>query len=424
MPRTRNRAVMAERIKVVRIMLMRILTVVAMLLAWGGSVPALDNGLARTPPMGWNSWNAFGLKMNEAMIRSTADAMVSSGLKAAGYQYIIVDAGWKANIRDAAGRLRADPEKFPSGMKALADYVHSKGLKFGIYTDAGSEDCVSGAPGSWGSEELDAASFAEWGVDYVKEDWCNTTGVNAREAYTKMSQAILKTGRPMVFSICEWGDNQPWEWAAPVANLWRTTGDGKDCWDCGRETMNKPGGYPRGWVLILDAQPPLAAYAGPGDWNDPDLLQVGNSGLTTEESRAQFSLWAILAAPLIASNDLRSGDLQAMKPEIREILANRELIAVDQDSKGREGTRVRVAGSGEVWMRPLADGSRAVVLFNRSPSLQTIRVRWTDVGGKQTDSLPLRDLWKHQDLGIAKHGYTARVPAHGVVMIKAGPPIK
>ena len=173
--------------------------------------------------------------------------------------------------------------------------------------------------------------------------------------------------------------------------------------------MNKPGGYPRGWVLILDAQPPLAAYAGPGDWNDPDLLQVGNSGLTTEESRAQFSLWAILAAPLIASNDLRSGDLQAMTPEIREILANRELIAVDQDSRGTEGTRVRVGGSGEVWMRPLADGSRAVVLFNRSPSLQTIRVRWTDVGGKQTDSLPLRDLWKHQDLGIAKHGYLSLI---------------
>ena len=236
---------------------MRILTVLAMLLFCRGAAPALDNGLARTPPMGWNSWNAFGLKMNEAMIRSTADAMVSSGLKSAGYEYIIVDAGWKAKSRDAAGRLRADAEKFPSGMKALADYVHSKGLKFGIYTDAGSEDCVSGAPGSRGFEEMDAASFAEWGVDYVKEDWCNTTGVNAREAYTKMSQAILKTGRPMVFSICEWGDNQPWEWAAPVANLWRTTGDGKDCWDCGRETMNKPGGYPRGWVLILDAQPPL-----------------------------------------------------------------------------------------------------------------------------------------------------------------------
>jgi len=417
MPRTRNRAVMAERIKVVRIMLMRILTVVAMLLAWGGSVPALDNGLARTPPMGWNSWNAFGLKMNEAMIRSTADAMVSSGLKAAGYQYIIVDAGWKANIRDAAGRLRADPEKFPSGMKALADYVHSKGLKFGIYTDAGSEDCVSGAPGSWGSEELDAASFAEWGVDYVKEDWCNTTGVNAREAYSKMSQAILKTGRPMVFSMCEWGDNQPWEWAAPVANLWRTTGDSKDCWDCGRETMNKPGGYPRGWVLILDAQPPLASFAGPGHWNDPDLLQVGQSGLTAEESRAQFSLWAILAAPLISTNDLR-----AMKPEIRDTLANQEVIAVDQDSQGIQGTRVRVAGNGEVWMHPLADGSRAVVLFNRGQTRRTIRVRWGDIGGKQTDGLPLRDLWKHQDLGIVKQGYAAMVPAHGVVMIKAGPP--
>ena len=410
---------MVPRIVVMRMLVMRSLTVAAMLLAGRGSAPTLDNGLARTPPMGWNSWNAFGLKMNEAMIRSTADAMVSSGLKAAGYQYIIVDAGWKANSRDAGGRLQADAEKFPSGMKALADYVHSTGLKFGIYTDAGSEDCVSGAPGSRGFEELDAASFAEWGVDYVKEDWCNTTGVNTRDAYKKMSQAILKTGRPMVFSMCEWGDNQPWKWAAPVANLWRTTGDSKDCWECGRATMNKPGGYPRGWVLILDAQPPLAAYAGPGRWNDTDLLQVGNSGLTTEESQAQFSLWAILAAPLIATNDLRF-----MAPEIRDLLANQEVIAVDQDSQGTEGTRVRAAGRGEIWMRPLADGSRAVVLFNRSRSRRTIRVRWIDIGSKPTDALPLRDLWKHQDLGIVKTGYTARVPSHGVVMIKAGPPAK
>lgn len=369
--------------------------------------------------MGWNSWATYELNINEALIRSMADAMVTSGMKSAGYEYIIVDAGWKAKSRDAGGRLQADQAKFPSGMKALADYVHSEGLKFGLYTDAGSEDCVSNAPGSKNFEEKDASSFAEWGVDFVKEDWCNTNGMSAPEAYRKMSQAIAATGRPMVFSMCEWGDNKPWAWAEPLANLWRTTGDSKDCWDCGRETMNKLGGYPRGWVLILDAQPPLAAYAGPGHWNDPDLLQIGHPGLTIEESRAQFSLWAILAAPLIATNDLRS-----MPPEIREILANQEVVAVDQDSAGKEGTRVRISGKGEIWMRPLADGSRAVVLFNRSRSPLTVRLRWTDIGRKQTDELPLRDLWKHADIGVFKDGYSALVPAHGVVMIKAGLPGK
>jgi alpha-galactosidase len=376
---------------------------------------ALDNGLARTPPMGWNSWATYELKIDEGLIRATADAMVGSGMKDAGYEYIIVDAGWKAKNRDAEGRLSADPEKFPSGMKALADYVHSKGLKFGLYTDAGTEDCVSSAPGSKGFEDKDASSFAEWGVDYVKEDWCNTAGMSAQEAYTKMSRSILATGRPMVFSLCEWGDNKPWNWAAPVGNLWRTTGDSKDCWDCGRETMNKPGGYPRGWVLILDAQPPLAAFAGPGHWNDPDLLQVGQRGLTVEESRAQFSLWAILAAPLIATNDLRS-----LTPEIHEMLLNREVIAVDQDPAGIQGTRVRVEGDREVWMRPLSDGSRAVVLFNRGESSATIRVRWTDIGRKQSDGLEVRDLWKHQNQGSVKAGYSARVPSHGVVIIRVG----
>lgn len=378
---------------------------------------ALDNGLARTPPMGWNSWATYELKIDEGLIRATADAMVSNGMKVAGYEYIIVDAGWKAKNRDAEGRLRADSDKFPSGMKALVDYVHSKGLKFGLYTDAGTEDCVSGAPGSRGFEEKDASSFAEWGVDYIKEDWCNTDGMSAREAYTKMSRAILATGRPMVFSLCEWGDNKPWMWAAPVANLWRTTGDSKDCWDCGQKTMNKPGGYPRGWALILDAQQPLASFAGPGHWNDPDLLQVGQCGLTIEESRAHLSLWAILAAPLIATNDLRS-----MTPEIHEILLNREVVAVDQDSAGVQGTRVRVEGHSEVWMRPLSNGSRAVVLFNRGSSPATVRVRWTDIGRKQTDKLLVRDLWKHQNQACAEAGYSAPVPSHGVVMILVGAP--
>jgi len=382
----------------------------------GGRLGALDNGLARTPPMGWNSWATYELNINEALIRAMADTMVSSGMKDAGYEYVIVDAGWKAKNRNADGKLVADPGKFPSGMKALADYVHGKGLKFGIYTDAGTADCVSGAPGSKGFEEQDARTFAEWGVDYVKEDWCNTQGMDAREVYTKMSRAIAATGRPMVFSMCEWGDNKPWEWAAAVANLWRTTGDSKDCWECGRETMNKPGGYPRGWVLILEAQKPLAAFSGPGHWNDPDMLQVGHPGLSPDESRAHMSLWAILAAPLIATNDLRS-----MVPEVQATLTNQEVVAVDQDPSGKEGTLVRQEGDAEIWARCLSDGTQAVVLFNRGTSAKTIRVRWSDFGWKNGDGVPVRDLWQHKDLGSYKNDFSARVPAHGVVMLKASP---
>ena len=378
------------------------------------SSAALENGLARTPPMGWNSWATYELNINESLIRATADTMVSSGMKNAGYEYIIVDAGWKAKKRAADGRLLADSEKFPSGMKALADYIHSKGLKFGIYTDAGATDCVSDEPGSKGFEEKDAQTFAEWGVDYVKEDWCNTEGMDAKEAYGKMSRAIAATGRPMVFSMCEWGDHQPWKWAESVANLWRTTGDSKDCWDCGRATMNKPGGYPRGWTLILDAQKPLARYAGPGHWNDPDMLQVGHPGLSIDESRAHLSLWAILAAPLIATNDLRS-----MPAEIQLILTNPEVIAVDQAASGIEGTLIRKKGNAEVWARKLSDGKWAVVLFNRSMKSRKIGIQWSDLERSHGKPVSVRDLWQHRDLGLIDEGYTTQVPAHGVVMIKA-----
>lgn len=376
----------------------------------------LENGLARTPPMGWNSWATYQLNIDESLIRATADALVTSGMRDAGYQYVIVDAGWKAKSRDANGRLMADPQKFPSGMKALGDYIHSKGLKFGIYTDAGAADCVSDAPGSQRFEEKDALTFADWGVDYIKEDWCNTAGMDAKEAYSKMSRAIAATVRPMVFSMCEWGDHQPWNWASDVANLWRTTGDSKDCWDCGRETINKPGGYPRGWTLILDAQKPLARFAGPGHWNDPDMLEVGHPGLTVEESRAHFSLWAILASPLIATNDVRS-----MPPEIQGILTNREVVAVDQDPTGIEGTLIHKNGDSEVWARKLSDGSHAVVFFNRDSKSRKIRVSWSDLSQANAKKLAVRDLWQHRDLGRLKRGYSAHVPAHGIVMIKVGP---
>ena len=385
-------------------------------LAGSGRVLALEDGLARTPPMGWNSWNCFQLNINEARIESAADAMATNGMKTAGYQYLIVDAGWKAQQRDAAHRLVGDRNKFPSGMKALADYVHGRGLKFGIYTDAGAQDCDAGTPGSKGCEALDAATFAEWGVDYLKEDWCNTEGLQAREAYATMHRVLAATGRPMIFSTCEWGDNQPWEWAPALAHLWRTTGDIKDCWDCGRETMAKPGGYPRGWTLILDAQPALRRYAGPGHWNDPDMLVVGLPGLTSEEARAHFSLWCVLAAPLICGCDVT-----AMPPEIAAILLNPEVIAVDQDPLGIQGDRVFKRGEEEIWMKPLRDGGRAVVIFNRSQREMQVTAPFEILDLAPTSTAPIRDLWKHQEIGQSTGSFSAEVPAHGVVMVKISP---
>ena len=281
--------------------------------------------LAATPPMGWNSWNKFGCDVSEALIRDTADALVASGMRDAGYQYLVVDDCWQVD-RDAEGRILADPARFPNGMKAVADYVHARGLKFGIYSDAGAKTC-QGRPGSNGFEEIDAASYAAWGVDYLKYDWCSNEGVDARIAYVTMRDALRATRRPIVFSMCEWGTSKPWEWARGVAHLWRTTGDILDCWDC----TNTWGGA--GWTVLLDKQVGLDKYAGPGGWNDPDMLEVGNPGLTVPESRAHFTMWCMLAAPLMAGNDLRG-----MAPEIRDILVNPEVIAVDQDPLGRQGT--------------------------------------------------------------------------------------
>jgi alpha-galactosidase len=360
--------------------------------------------------MGWNSWNGFQLNINEALIRSAADAVATNGMKAAGYQYIMVDAGWKAKQRDAANRLAEDRNKFPSGMKALADYVHRRGLKFGIYTDAGAQDCDAGTPGSKGFEGLDAATFAEWGVDYLKEDWCNTEGMNAKEAYTKMHNAIAATGRPMIFSTCEWGDNRPWEWAPAIAHLWRTTGDIKNCWDCGQETMARLGGYPRGWTLILDAQPALKGYAGPGHWNDPDMLVVGLPGLTT------VSLWCILSAPLMCGCDVTS-----MPTEIAAILLNPEVIAVDQDSLGIQGDRVFKRGEEEIWMKPLRDHGRAVVLFNRGQREMQVTAPFESLGLAPTSTVRIRDLWKREEMGQFTGSFSGKVPAHGVAMVKIWP---
>jgi len=372
------------------------------------AIRALDNGLALTPPMGWNSWNKFSCKINEKIIRETADAMVQSGMKDAGYQYIVIDDCWQV-ARDAQGNIIADDKAFPSGIKALADYIHSQGLKFGIYSDAGTKTC-QGRPGSWGYEFQDARQYAEWGVDYLKYDWCNNGGQNSPAAYSRMRDALKICGRPIVFSLCEWGSTKPWTWAQDIGNLWRTTGDIQDVW----ENKKEDGGL--GVVQILDLQVGLESAAGPGRWNDPDMLEVGNGGMSVTEYQAHFSLWSILAAPLMAGNDLRS-----MKSAIRDILTNKEVIAIDQDPLGRQGRKVRDDGDYEVWAKALADGNRAVVLLNRGKSAAKIAVNWTEIGYPSKTAAEVRDLWLKKDLGSFTGSFSASVPGHGVVMIVVRP---
>jgi alpha-galactosidase len=370
------------------------------------SARALENGLALTPPMGWNSWNRFACNVTEDLVKSAADALVSSGMKDAGYEYVVIDDCWQVS-RDATGNIVADAKTFPSGIKALADYVHSKGLKFGIYSDAGTMTCAK-RPGSRGHEFQDALQYASWGVDYLKYDWCNTGTENAQAAYSTMRDALKSAGRPIVFSLCEWGSNKPWLWAKDVGNLWRTTGDISDCWECKKDHLS--------FAQILDLQVGLETYAGPGHWNDPDMLEVGNGGMTVTEYRSHFSLWCILTAPLMAGNDLKN-----MSPEIKGILTNKEVIAVDQDSLGMQGRRVRKDGDSEVWAKQMKDGGRAVVLFNRGASDAEVSVSWEDLGYPAHLSAAVRDLWAKKDLGKSTAFFATKVPSHGVVMLHITP---
>jgi alpha-galactosidase len=365
------------------------------------------NDLAKTPQMGWNSWNKFACNVNEKLIRNTADALVSSGMRDAGYTYVVIDDCWQGP-RNADGFITADAERFPSGMKALADYVHAKGLKFGIYSDAGTKTC-GGRPGSQGHEYQDAIQYARWGVDYLKYDWCSTGTRNAEEAYATMADALRASGRDILFSMCEWGGNKPWLWASRIGNSWRTTGDITDKWD-GKH------GYSWGMVKIVDMNEPLWPFAGPGRWNDPDMLEVGNGGMTDTEYRSHFSLWAIMAAPLIAGNDIA-----AMSTATREILTNREVIAIDQDRLGIQGRRVWRDGDREVWSKPLAGGGRAVLLFNRGEKRATIRADWAMLDYPAALGAAVRDLWAHRDLGAQRGGFEARVEPHGVVMLIVQP---
>jgi alpha-galactosidase len=366
------------------------------------------NGLALVPPMGWNSWNHFGCDISEATIRKQADAMVSSGMRDAGYQYVVVDDCWHGE-RDGQGDIQADPRRFPSGIGALADYVHSRGLKFGIYSDAGDRTC-QGWPGSRGREFQDARQYAAWGVDYLKYDWCHAESLEVRAAYETMGDALRASGRPIVFSICEWGTYKPWLWAASVGgNLWRTTGDIYDGWTGNARDRN-------GVLNILDLQSGLEGFAGPGHWNDPDMLEVGNGGMSADQYRAHFSLWAILAAPLMAGNDL-----SAMSEETRRILTNREVIAVDQDPLGVQGRRAVRNGDTEIWVKPLEGGSQAVVLLNRGAVATSIRLEWSVLGLPPYVPLSLHDLWSGRDLRRATASVTLDVPPTAAVIVRAVP---
>jgi len=352
--------------------------------------------LAPTPPMGWNSWNKFACDVSEKLIRETADAMVTSGMKAAGYEYVNIDDCWQVS-RGPDGTIVADPDRFPGGIKALADYVHSKGLKLGIYTDAGRMTCQK-RPGSYEHEAQDINTYAAWGVDYVKIDWCFAEGLDPELQYVKFGDAIAHASRPIVFSICNWGVKAPWRWGTKVGgNLWRTTGDISDNYDR--------------MAVIGFSQNGLEKYASRGHWNDPDMLEVGNGGMNRDEYRTHMALWAILAAPLLAGNDLRS-----MSDETKDLLTNAEVIAVDQDLKGEQGHRVWEEGWLETWARPLADGSYAIAMFNRTE--QTIRMSFDLKTIGLEHSSKVRDLWEHKD-ATADHGaYSADVPGHGVAFVR------
>jgi alpha-galactosidase len=356
---------------------------------------AQDN-LALTPPMGWNSWNHFAGRIDDRTVRAQADAMVSSGLKDAGYVYINIDDTWEGK-RDANGFIQSN-EKFPD-MKALADYVHGKGLKLGIYSSPAEKTCA-GYEGTAAHYEQDAQVFARWGIDYLKYDWCQSSGTldEMTIAYTRMHEALMKTGRPIVLSLCQYGWNRVWVWGPSVGgNLWRTTGDITDEY--------------RVMAEIGFNQNGLEKFAGPGHWNDPDMLEVGNGGMNEDEYRTHMSLWAILAAPLIAGNDLTK-----MTPYTVAMLTNREVLEVDQDALGKQGFRVAQEGPFEIWMKPMADGSKIVGLFNRQRSTEQMSVNFSQIGlhGPAT----VRDLWLKKDLGVVEDTFRAYVPRHGVVLVK------
>jgi alpha-galactosidase len=379
-----------------------------MLFAAAGPLLAQTAPLAATPPMGWNSWNHFATKVTDADVRATADILVSSGMRDAGYVYVNIDDSWEGE-RDAQGVLHTN-SKFPD-MKALADYVHSKGLKLGIYSGPGPKTC-GGYAGSYQHEAQDAKMYADWGIDYLKYDMCSMDRIIAKEAngdpkkhaeldkavYEKMHKALVATGRPIVFSLCQYGWDDVWKWGPEVGgNLWRTTGDISD-------------NYTR-MSEIGFMQFNLAPYAAPGHWNDPDMLEVGNGGMTHDEYITHMSLWVILAAPLLAGNDLSK-----MSDDTKSILMNKEAIAVDQDPLGKQGYRVSASGATEIWEKPLSGGAKAVGLFNRGESASSVTLDLKSVGFGS--GAKLHDIWAGKDVMASGGSYTAQVPMHGAVLLK------
>ncbi len=371
--------------------------------------------LAPTPPMGWNSWNNFGCNVSESLIMDIADALVESGMRNAGYQYVVIDDCWQVG-RDSAGNILADPIRFPNGMKYLADYIHALDLKFGIYSCAGTKTC-QGRPGSRGYEERDAKQYAAWGVDYLKYDWCSNGGQDAKTAYQTMSDALKVCGRPVVFSICEWGTNNPWLWGQGIGHLWRTTYDIKNVYK-GKVNVAR-----LGVMNIIDRQVDLWPYAGPGNWNDPDMLEVGNKRLNHEENITHFSMWAMLAAPLMAGNDLNN-----MKKEVRNILTNKEVIAIDQDPRGEQAIKFKDMGKHEIWVKLLSDNQLAVCFLNRSRVPWLTGYNWKNEEIIHKDCISfkeqvytIRDLWKHKEIGTTEDLLIREVPEHGVLMLLLKP---
>jgi alpha-galactosidase len=360
------------------------------------------------PQMGFNNWNSTHCRdeFNEAMIRGIADKFISLGLRDAGYTYVNIDDCWAYWQRDKDGHLRANPKRFPSGIKALADYIHQHGLKFGLYSSAGTSTCEPlqenrGFPGGLGHEKEDAATFASWGVDYLKYDNCNNQKVDARQRYTAMAKALRASGRQIFYSVCEWGENKPWLWAGkpPVdAGSWRTTGDIRDDY--------------ASMLKIFKQNVVLDRYASPGHWNDPDMLEVGNGGMTDTEYRTHFSLWSIMAAPLLIGTDLRT-----IKPDALQILLNKDVIAVDQDPLGVQGRQVRDADGIHVIVKPLKDGSRAVVVFNENDAARPVAVAASEIGLKPDMQYELRDLWAHTQAN-GDGSIKVELPAHATAMYR------
>jgi alpha-galactosidase len=376
----------------------RILAGILSLLFFSISSACAQSSIVQTPPMGWNSWNHFACKVTAADVRGAADAIAKNGMKEAGYVYVNVDDCWQGT-RDEEGHIR--PNENFGDVKGLADYVHGKGLKFGIYSSPGPKTCA-GFEGSYQHEEQDAQTYAAWGVDYLKYDWCSASEVypvsQIRDVYKKMRDALQRTGRPIVYSLCQYGWELVWRWGKDVGgNLWRTTDDIQDRY----ESMTKIGFEQAG----------LEPFAGPGHWNDPDMLEIGNGGMNHEEYMTHMTLWCLLAAPLLAGNDLTR-----VTPADLAILLNKEVIAADQDPKGVQGHRVSAEGPLEVWAKPLADGSVAVGFFSRSGAYP-VKVDFKDLGFNGT--VHVRDLWLHRDLGTFNGEYTAQVPRHGAVLVRA-----